>query len=59
VVQASMTIMTSAIKSYFLVIVALASVMGSALAAPHISNLVTMLVLVVVAVLVQSPLLLP
>src|SRR5919108_5166246 len=31
---------TTAIKSYFLVIVALASVMGSALAAPHISNLV-------------------
>src|SRR5688500_17141104 len=31
---------TVAIKSYFLVIVALASVMGSALAATHISNLV-------------------
>jgi hypothetical protein len=31
---------TTAIKSYFLVIVALASVMGSALAVPHISNLV-------------------
>jgi hypothetical protein len=39
VVQASMMI-TTAIKSYFLVIVALASVMGSALAAPHISNIV-------------------
>jgi hypothetical protein len=36
-----MIITTSAIKSYFLVIVALASVMGSALAAPHISNLVS------------------
>jgi hypothetical protein len=32
--------MASGLKSYFLVIVALASVMGSALAAPHISNLV-------------------
>jgi hypothetical protein len=35
-----MMITTTAIKSYFFVIVALASVMGSALAAPHISNLV-------------------
>jgi hypothetical protein len=35
-----MMMITTAIKSYFLVIVALASVMGSALAAPHISNLV-------------------
>jgi hypothetical protein len=34
-------IITKAIKSYFLVIVALASVMGSALAAPYISNLVS------------------
>jgi hypothetical protein len=31
---------TTAIKSYFLVIVALGSIMGSAIAAPHVSNLV-------------------
>jgi hypothetical protein len=31
---------TTAIKSYFLVIVALGSILGSAIAAPHVSNLV-------------------